>query len=181
MILHARSVEKRVLYRLTIGWYSIFNWTTLLEKTLRIAISLLMGDVYCRQESGIWKVSSSPWKFSASSEQPQLWPSRNRKYVQKCMNAGTYLAASRYAMPYHARPREMECIDYLRAYLTLHELLPFKLTPRNILRNCGVINMLLNRSYLSSPKISSLFARYLRISVECCIIFSIYYLRLFIL
>lgn len=97
------------------------------------------------------------------------------------MNAGTYLAASRYAMPYHARPREMECIDYLRAYLTLHELLPFKLTPRNILRNCGVINMLLNRSYLSSPKISSLFARYLRISVECCIIFSIYYLRLFIL
>lgn len=28
------------------------------------------------------------------------------------MNAGTYLAASRYAMPYHARPREMECIDY---------------------------------------------------------------------
>lgn len=48
-----------------------------------------------------------------------------------------------------------------RAYLTLRELLPFKLTFRNILRNCGIINVLFNRRYSSHrPPKSRLFPFY---------------------
>lgn len=48
-----------------------------------------------------------------------------------------------------------------RAYLTLRELLPFKLTLRNILWNCGIINVLFNRRYSSHrPPKSRLFPFY---------------------